>query len=155
MAVVSHLLLWLLCQVFMTLIKYTPQALLNAQRRSTEGWSINNVLLDLAGGLLSFAQVGLNAFARGDISVVTGNPAKLGISLLSVAFDVLFILQHYVWYTADRSTREEAADSLQDASTHDTVCTDSSSSSGSSRQRPLSRRLVAVAVRAANVMRQQ
>lgn len=56
----------------MTLIKYTPQALLNAQRCSTEGWSINNVLLDLSGGLLSFAQVGLNAFARGDISVITG-----------------------------------------------------------------------------------
>jgi hypothetical protein len=56
----------------MTLIKYTPQALLNAERRSTQGWSINNVLLDLSGGLLSFAQVGLNAVARGDISVITG-----------------------------------------------------------------------------------
>jgi cystinosin len=62
-----------LLQVSMTLIKYTPQALLNAQRCSTEGWSINNVLLDLAGGLLSFSQVGLNAFARGDLSVITGN----------------------------------------------------------------------------------
>lgn len=59
----------------MTLIKYTPQALLNAQRCSTEGWSINNVLLDVAGGLLSFGQVGLNAFARGDLSVITGQYA--------------------------------------------------------------------------------
>jgi cystinosin len=61
----------------MTLIKYTPQALLNRDRQSTEGWSINNVLLDLSGGLLSFAQVGLNAFARGDLSVITGESVGL------------------------------------------------------------------------------
>jgi hypothetical protein len=64
-------------QVSMTLIKYTPQALLNRDRQSTEGWSINNVLLDLSGGLLSFAQVGLNAFARGDLSVITGESVGL------------------------------------------------------------------------------
>jgi hypothetical protein len=72
----------------MTLIKYTPQALLNAQRCSTEGWSINNVLLDLSGGLLSFAQVGLNAFARGDISVITG--VWDGASRLALAFSCDF-----------------------------------------------------------------
>eukprot|EP00775_Hariotina_reticulata_P009904 gene9904-10061_t len=85
-------------KVSMTLIKYTPQALLNHRRQSTEGWQINNVLLDLAGGLLSFGQIGLNALARNDLSVVTGNPAKLGISLISIGFDVIFILQHYVLY---------------------------------------------------------
>ena len=32
-----------------TLIKYTPQALLNYRRKSTEGWSIGNILLDFTG----------------------------------------------------------------------------------------------------------
>jgi hypothetical protein len=41
-------------------------------------------------------QVGLNAAARGDLSVITGSPAKLGISALSVAFDVIFIVQVWV-----------------------------------------------------------
>jgi PQ loop repeat len=47
-------------KLVMTLIKYTPQVALNAARRSTEGWSLSNVLLDLGGGLLSFAQVCCN-----------------------------------------------------------------------------------------------
>lgn len=71
----------------MTLIKYTPQALLNMERRSTEGWSINNVLLDLSGGILSFAQVGLNAFARGDLSVITGGQGG-GAVLIAAAFQL-------------------------------------------------------------------
>ncbi|KAF8069705.1 cystinosin [Scenedesmus sp. PABB004] len=85
-------------KVTMTLVKYTPQAVMNATRRSTEGWSIGNVLLDLAGGLLSFGQVGLNALARGDATVITGNPAKLGIAAISIAFDLLFAAQHYLLY---------------------------------------------------------
>lgn len=52
-------------KVFMTLIKYTPQALLNAERRSTDGWNINNVLLDLSGGVLSFAQVRVRMLVAG------------------------------------------------------------------------------------------
>jgi len=152
----------------MTLIKYTPQALLNAQRRSTQGWSINNVLLDLSGGLLSFAQVGLNAFARGDISVITGNPAKLSISLLSIAFDVLFIMQHYVWYPSSSSSSSastQEADPVQEAQLGSGSGSSTASgggggssprrSSSGSSSRPLGRRLIAVAVRAANGIRQQ
>jgi cystinosin len=98
-------------KVSMTLIKYTPQALLNHRRRSTEGWQINNVLLDLAGGLLSFGQIGLNALSRNDMSVVTGNPAKLGISLISIGFDVIFILQHYVLYKGSSTSSVDDASS--------------------------------------------
>lgn len=85
-------------KVSMTLIKYTPQAWMNFKRRSTDGWQINNVLLDLLGGVLSFTQIGVDAVARHDLSVVTGNPAKLGIAAISIAFDLLFIAQHYVLY---------------------------------------------------------
>jgi cystinosin len=38
-----------------TFVKYVPQVFLNYKRKSTVGWSLANVLLDLTGGLLSFA----------------------------------------------------------------------------------------------------
>jgi len=36
-----------------TFVKYLPQVYLNYKRKSTVGWSLANVLLDLAGGSLS------------------------------------------------------------------------------------------------------
>ena len=36
-----------------TFVKYIPQVILNYKRKSTEGWSLLNVLLDLTGGTLS------------------------------------------------------------------------------------------------------
>jgi len=81
-----------------TFVKYVPQALLNYRRQSTTGWSIHNILLDFSGGVLSLAQLFLDAFLSNDFSGVVGNPAKLGLSILAMAFDVLFIFQHYVLY---------------------------------------------------------
>jgi len=43
-----------------TLIKYTPAVYRNYERKSTQGWSIVNILLDLVGGLFSFASGGLS-----------------------------------------------------------------------------------------------
>ena len=40
-------------------LKYLPQLYWNYQRKSTKGWSIANIILDLTGGLLSFAQMAL------------------------------------------------------------------------------------------------
>ena len=40
------------------ILKYVPQVMLNVRRRSTKGWTIWNVILDLTGGLLSVVQVG-------------------------------------------------------------------------------------------------
>jgi cystinosin len=37
-----------------TFVKYVPQVFLNYRRKSTEGLSMLNIMLDLAGGLLSF-----------------------------------------------------------------------------------------------------
>jgi len=39
-----------------TFVKYMPQVFLNWKRKSTVGWSIENVLLDFSGGFFSFAQ---------------------------------------------------------------------------------------------------
>ena len=110
-------------------------------------------------------QVGLNAFARGDISVVTGNPAKLGISLLSIAFDALFILQHYVWYPSSSNSSSSRSGTVSSDSSSSSgssssgsgngAASDLGSSSSSSSRPQLGRRLIAVAVRAASGPRRQ
>jgi hypothetical protein len=71
---------------------------MNNTRQSTEGWSIDNVLLDLGGGLLSTGQLLVTCQVLHDYSPVLGNPIKFGLGLTSFGFDIIFILQHYVWY---------------------------------------------------------
>jgi len=122
-----------------TFVKYVPQvffsfphiliggkAVLNYRRQSTIGWSIHNILLvwgflpfsltlqDFSGGLLSLAQLFLDAFLSNDFSGIVGNLAKLGLSLLAMSFDVLFIFQHYVLYPQqDKSDASESQPILQ------------------------------------------
>jgi cystinosin len=81
-----------------TLTKYIPQAWLNFRRKSTVGWSIGNILLDLTGGLLSFLQQFIDAINSGNWGVMIGSPVKFVLGLISIAFDVLFIIQHYGLY---------------------------------------------------------
>ncbi|XP_061499279.1 cystinosin homolog isoform X1 [Anopheles gambiae] len=81
-----------------TLIKYVPQAVLNFRRKSTVGWSIENVLLDFTGGMLSMLQMLLNGYNYDDWASIFGDPTKFGLGLFSVMFDILFMVQHYVLY---------------------------------------------------------
>ncbi len=53
-------------KLFITLVKYVPQAVMNYRRKSTMGWSIGNVLLDFTGGLLSIMQMFILAYNNGD-----------------------------------------------------------------------------------------
>ncbi|KAI9824489.1 MAG: hypothetical protein M1826_007352 [Phylliscum demangeonii] len=85
-------------KLLVTVVKYVPQVHTNHRRRSTHGWSIHQILLDLAGGLLSTLQLVLDAARQGDWAAVTANPVKLGLGYVSVVFDVIFMLQHYVLY---------------------------------------------------------
>ncbi|KAL1506117.1 hypothetical protein ABEB36_005541 [Hypothenemus hampei] len=85
-----------------TLIKYIPQAYMNYKRKSTVGWSIENILLDFTGGTLSMLQMILNAYNYDDWVSIFGDPTKFGLGLFSVLFDVFFILQHYVFYKHSR-----------------------------------------------------
>jgi cystinosin len=81
-----------------TLSKYFPQAILNFRRKSTIGWSIGNVLLDFCGGSMDILQMVLQASNTDDWSGFYGNPVKFGLGLVSIIFDVLFMIQHYVLY---------------------------------------------------------
>ena len=44
-------------KALITLVKYMPQVYLNYKRKSTVGWSLANVFMDLTGGVLSFMQI--------------------------------------------------------------------------------------------------
>ena len=41
------------CKALITFVKYCPQVYLNFKRKSTVGWNIYNILLDLTGGTFS------------------------------------------------------------------------------------------------------
>ncbi|XP_072950664.1 cystinosin homolog [Typha angustifolia] len=99
----SHSWLWLISafntiQVIMTAIKYIPQAFMNFKRKSTVGWSIGNILLDLLGGLLNFGQMGVQSIDQNTLVNFYGNIGKTLLSLEVVFFDLLFIFQHYALY---------------------------------------------------------
>lgn len=85
-------------KVLITISKYVPQVLLNYRRKSTEGWSPWNVTLDMSGGVLSLLQLIFDSVVLKDWNGVTGNLAKLGLSLVTIFFDVIFLAQHYILY---------------------------------------------------------
>ena len=79
------------------------QVLLNIRRRSTVGWNVDNVILDCTGGTLSLAQLLLDAGCTGEWGdMVGGDPVKFGLGFLSIFFDVIFMVQHFVLYREPR-----------------------------------------------------
>ncbi|CUS07635.1 unnamed protein product [Tuber aestivum] len=93
-------------KLFISIVKYIPQAWLNYKREATTGWSIHNILLDISGGVLSLAQLVLDSSLQNDWSGLAGNPLKLFLSQISIFFDIIFLIQHYVLY---RSSSEPSA----------------------------------------------
>jgi LCT (Lysosomal Cystine Transporter) family transporter len=86
-------------KMIISLLKYAPQAYLNWHRKSTAGWSIAGVLMDMSGGFLSFFQMFLMSFYTSDWSQFEGgNVPKFGLSVISVLYNFVFIFQHYVLY---------------------------------------------------------
>ena len=85
-------------KLLLTFFKYLPQLVENYKRKSTLGWSIWQVLLDVMGGVLSLVQLVIDSALQSDWSGLTGNPVKLGLANISIVFDILFIIQHYVLY---------------------------------------------------------
>ena len=76
-------------------LKYLPQFYWNYKRKSTVGWSIANILLDLTGGSLSFLQMALEAIFGEEVKI---NPVKLILGIMVVVYDILFVIQHYCLY---------------------------------------------------------
>ncbi|XP_054646080.1 cystinosin [Dunckerocampus dactyliophorus] len=89
-----------------TLVKYVPQALMNYRRKSTVGWSIGNVLLDFSGGMLSILQMIIDSYNNDEWGLIFGDPTKFGLGLFSVAFDIIFMAQHYCLYRTEPQYQE-------------------------------------------------
>lgn len=82
-----------------SVIKWWPQLLLNCRRKSTTGWNVYFVLLDFCGGALSVAQLVLDSAAKGNLaSGVAGGFPKISLGVISMVFDCVFLLQHFVLY---------------------------------------------------------
>jgi cystinosin len=88
-------------------LKYIPQAWMNYKRKSTEGWSIYPMLLDFAGGWLSLGQLVMDSALQHNWSGISGNPIKFGLGNVTLLFDMVFFLQHYVLYRPLAKTLEQ------------------------------------------------
>ncbi|XP_054795589.1 cystinosin homolog [Prosopis cineraria] len=103
----THHWLWLLSifngiQVCMTTIKYIPQAMMNFIRKSTIGWSIENIQLDFSGSIGNYAQMVMQSIDQGSWVNLYGNIGKVMLSLVSLFFDIMFMIQHYVLYRHEK-----------------------------------------------------
>lgn len=83
-------------KVMMSVSKYIPQLIYNHQRKSTKGWAINSTILDVVGGVSSLGQLFLDGYINDDLSSIWGNTSKLMLALVTIGFDMIFLLQHYV-----------------------------------------------------------
>jgi cystinosin len=97
-------------KIIVTVVKYIPQVYVNYKRKSTVGWSIWTILLDIIGGFLSMAQLVIDSSLQADWSGLTGNPVKLMLANISIVFDVMFISQHYVLYPEREDIEEGRSD---------------------------------------------
>lgn len=98
-------------KLLITVVKYIPQAWSNYRAKSTTGWAIDTILLDFVGGVLSLVQLIIDSALQADWSGISGNPVKLGLSLVSLFFDVVFLMQHYVLY---RGGEREGPDTVEE-----------------------------------------
>ncbi len=76
---------------------------LNYRHKSTQGFSIGTALYDFTGGLLSIAQQILDGILMQDFSAITGSPVKFGLGMISLVYDVIFMVQHYLLYPSHKS----------------------------------------------------
>lgn len=72
------------------------------------------MLLDFAGGWLSLAQLVIDSSLQNDWGGVTGNPVKFGLGNITIVFDIIFILQHYVLYRQPMKHGEDEEENPRD-----------------------------------------
>ena len=95
-------------KVFITLIKYMPQVYHNYKRKSTIGWNIHNIILDITGGSFSLGQNLVDSLNKNKTKPVDGgsgalNLAKFALSFETIVFDLIFLIQHFCLYKDSNS----------------------------------------------------
>jgi cystinosin len=96
---------------------------MNYRRKSTEGWSIGNILLDFLGGILSLIQMFLLAINYNDWSSIFGSITKFGLGIISIGFDLIFIIQHYILYKHNNKQETDGYRVLDDNNEETTTIT--------------------------------
>ena len=81
-------------KVATSMVKYAPQLAENHARSSTTGFSFSQVVLDATGSVLSVLQLLLDAIVLRSWRIVRGNPAKLLLGVVSLAYDGMLAFQH-------------------------------------------------------------
>lgn len=108
-------------KVFISFIKYLPQVRSNYLRKSTEGWNIHNIILDLTGGVFSLAQNIVDSINGQDTITHLGqnnslNIAKFALSVCSIGFDIIFLIQHFVLYKKKDVVNQMFVNAIQEGS---------------------------------------
>ena len=92
LGVISFLGYFKLC---ISTLKYLPQFYWNYERKSTQGWSIFNIVMDFTGGFFSFGQMGLETIFGIDVKI---NVVKFVLGITVMIYDIGFMIQHYCLY---------------------------------------------------------
>lgn len=80
-------------KLFLSAIKYVPQAWYNYKRKSVKGFAIITPALDILGSVLSTLQLWLDARIAGDYGAIFKNPVKLLLALETTLFGIVFLVQ--------------------------------------------------------------
>ncbi|GKT35551.1 Lysosomal cystine transporter like protein [Aduncisulcus paluster] len=86
-------------KIIVTITKYIPQAILNYRRKTTYGFAISNIMLDLGGSITQFVQMVLDCVDAHSTSPMFGNIPKFCLSLVPFVYDTLLIIQFCMYGT--------------------------------------------------------
>ncbi|EJS44483.1 ers1p [Saccharomyces arboricola H-6] len=88
-----------LLKISMSLIKYIPQVTHNWARKSMECFPIQGVFLDITGGIASLLQLiwQLSSDKGFSLEVFVTNFGKIGLSMVTLIFNFIFIMQWLVY----------------------------------------------------------
>jgi len=91
-------------KVFFSSVKYMPQAYFNYQRKAVKGFSVKGYLVDILGGVLCCTQLVLDGILLNDISGVYKHPTKMMLAFVTIAFNVIFLVQYHIYANAVNPT---------------------------------------------------
>ena len=87
-----------ICKFVITVVKFSPQVYMNWKNKNTKGWAIEQVFPDLGGAIFSFLQMVVVSINTHDWNTYFGNPIKMFLSVLTLAYDSIFLIQHFIVY---------------------------------------------------------
>lgn len=84
-------------KVFLSSIKYLPQAYHNFRRKSVKGFAVKGYVLEVLGGIFCISQFFIDAYLQDDLVGALKHPVKLLLALVSILFAAIFIIQHFLY----------------------------------------------------------